>query len=55
MELKSIKTFHQSENVDTKTIFQKIMPKLYGYIMATELSVNANTPHILVGNNQESL
>ena len=34
MELKDIKTFHQSENVDTKTIFQQIMPNLYDYIMA---------------------
>ena len=34
MELKDIKTFHQSENVDTKTLFQKIMPKFYEYIMA---------------------
>ena len=55
MELKYIKTFCQSENVDTKTIFQQMMSKSYGYIMATEHSVNPNTPHILVGNNQESL
>ena len=55
MELKYIKTFHQSENVDTKTVFQKIMPKLYGYIMAIELDVNPNTPQIIVVNNQESL
>ena len=55
MELKDIKTFYQSENVDTKTLFQKIMPKLYEYIMDAELAVNPNTPQILVGNNQEYL
>ena len=55
MELKDIKTFHQSENVDTKTLFQQIMPKLYEYIMDEELAVNPNTPNILVGNNQEYL
>ena len=31
------------------------MTKLYEYIMAAELSVNPNTPQILVSNNQESL
>ena len=55
MELKDIKTFHQSENVDTKTLFQQIMPKLYEYIMDAELAVNTNNPQIVVGNNQESL
>ena len=29
MELKDIKTFHQSENVDTKKLVHKMMPKLY--------------------------
>ena len=51
MELKDIKTFYQSENVDTKTPVQKIMPKFYEYITDAELDVNPNTPHILVGNN----
>ena len=55
MELMYIKTFHQIENVNTKTLFQQMMTKLYEYIMAAELAVNPNTPHILVGNNQESL
>ena len=34
MELKEIKNFHQSENVDTKTLVQKMMPKFCEYIMA---------------------
>ena len=29
MELKDIKTFHQSKNVDTKVLVQKMMPNLY--------------------------
>ena len=29
MELKYIKTFHHSENLDTKNIFQQMMPKFY--------------------------
>ena len=29
MEIKDIKTFHQSENVDTKNIFQQMMTKFY--------------------------
>ena len=33
MELKDIKTFHQSENVDTKTLVHHMMPKFYEYIM----------------------
>ena len=32
-----------------------MMPKFYRYIMAAELAVNPNTPHILVVNNKESL
>ena len=52
MELNDIKTFHQSENVDTKTIVQQMMPNVYGYIMAAKLAVNQNTPQILVGNKQ---
>ena len=52
MELKNINTFHQSENVDTKTLVQKMMLKFYEYIMAAGLSVNQNTPQILVVNNQ---
>ena len=32
-----------------------MMPKLYEYIMAAELSVHPNTPHILVRNNEDSL
>ena len=52
MEIKDIKTFHQSENVDTKTLVQHMMPNFYEYIMAAELSVHKNTPLILVGNNQ---
>ena len=51
MELKDINNFHQSENMDTKTIVQQIMSKLYDSIIAAELAVNPNTPHILVGNN----
>ena len=34
MELKDINTFHQSENVDTKTTFRSMIPKFYNYIMA---------------------
>ena len=33
MEIKDIKTFHQSENVNTKTLVQQMIPNLYGYIM----------------------
>ena len=33
MEIKDIKTFHHSEDVDTKIIIQQIMPNLYEYIM----------------------
>ena len=55
MELKDINTFHQSENVDTKTLVHQMMPKFYEYIMATELAANPNTTHILVGTNKESL
>ena len=29
LELKDIKTFHQSENVDTKRLVQKMIPKCY--------------------------
>ena len=32
-----------------------MMPKFYRYIMAAELAVNPNTPHILVRNNEDSL
>ena len=52
---KDIMTFHQSENVDTKALIQQMMPKLYEYIMAAELSVHPNTPKILVCNNEESI
>ena len=51
MELKGIKTFHQNDNLGTKTIVQNIMPKFYDYIMAAELSVNTSTPQILVDKN----
>ena len=52
MEVKDIKTFNQSENVDTKTLVQQMIPKLYEYVMATELAVHPNTPQILVVNNE---
>ena len=52
IKLKDIKTFFQSENVDTKQIVQKMMPKLYDHIMAAELDVNTSTPNILVDNSQ---
>ena len=55
MELKDINTFNQSENVDTKQIFQHMMTKLYYYIMDEELYINTNNPQILVVNKQESL
>ena len=55
MDLKDIKTFHQSENVDTKTLVQHMIPKFYEYIMDAELAANPNTPQKLVGNNKESL
>ena len=48
MKLKGIKTFCQSENVDTKTLFQKIIPNFYEYIMSEELSINTNNPQIIV-------
>ena len=44
MDIKDINAFHQSENVDTKNLFQKMMPKFYEYIMAEELAVDPNTP-----------
>ena len=49
MEIKGTKTFHQSENVDTKTLFQHILPKFYEYIIVAELDFNTNTPQILEG------
>ena len=55
VELKDIKTFHQSKNVDTKVIVQNMMPKFYEYIMAAEFSFHLNTPHKLARNNKESL
>ena len=55
MEIKDIKNFHQSENVDTKTLVQQMIPKFCECIMSAELAVNQNTPQIIVGNNQESL
>ena len=55
MELKNIKTFHQSKNIDTKVLFQKMMPKLYEYIMTAELYFRPNTPQILVHNKKDSL
>ena len=55
IEIKGIKTFHQSENVDNKTLFQQMMPKFYEYIMAAEISVHPNIPQILVVNNEEFL
>ena len=48
MELKDIKTFNQSENMDTKILVQQMMPKFLEYIMAEIFSVNPNTPQILV-------
>ena len=41
--------------MDTKALFQQIMPKLYEYIMDTELTAHPNNPHIIVLNNEESL
>ena len=55
MELKEIKNFHQSENVDTKTLVQQMMPKFYECIIAAELAVHPNTPQILVSKNAYSL
>ena len=55
MELKDINNFHQSENMDTKTLVQQTMPKFYEYIIAAELDVNPNTPHIILVNNEECL
>ena len=55
MELKDIKNFHQSKNIDTKLLVQKMLPKLYEYIIAAEISVHPNTPQILVHNNEYSL
>ena len=55
MELKDIKTFHQSENMYTKTIVQQMMSKFYNYIMASEIAANPITPHIILYNNQKSL
>ena len=34
MELKDVKTFHHSKNVDTKAILQQMMPKFYEYIIS---------------------
>ena len=55
MELKYIKTFHQSKHIYTKVLVQKMMPKFYEYIMAAELAVHTNTPQILVHNNTDYL
>ena len=55
MELKDINTFHQSKNIDTKVLVQKMMPKFYEYIMAAEFDVHPNTPHILLRNNEDPL
>ena len=52
MELTDIKYFHQSKHIDTKVLLQNMMPKFYEYIMAAELAVHPNTPHILVRNNK---
>ena len=52
MELKDIKTFHQSKNMDTKVLVQKMILKFFECIMAAELSVNQNSPQILVRNNE---
>ena len=41
--------------MDTKVLVQKMTPKFYEHIMATELSVHKNTPQILVRTNEESL
>ena len=38
MDIKDIKTFHQSKNIDTKVLVHKMMPKLYEHIMAEEIS-----------------
>ena len=55
MELRDINYFHQSKHIDTKVLFQKMMPKFYEYITAAELAVHLNTPQILVRNNEDSL
>ena len=55
MELTDIETFHQSENIDTKVLVQKVIPKLYEYIIAAELVVHPHTPQILVRSNDDSL
>ena len=55
MELNYINTFHQSKNIDTKVLVQKMMTKFYEYIMVAELPVHQNTPHILARNNEDSL
>ena len=49
MELKDIKNFHHSENVDTKTLVHHMKSKFYEYIIAAELAVNPKTPQILLG------
>ena len=45
MEIKDIKTFHQSKNIDTKLLVQNMMPKFYECHMAEELAVHTQTPH----------
>ena len=55
MELKDIKTFHQSKNIDTKVLVQKMIPNFYEYIMVSELDAHPNTPQILVHNNKDYL
>ena len=55
MELTDIKTFHQSKNIDTKVLAQMMTPKFYEYIMAEEIAVHPNTPHIIVSKNEDSL
>ena len=41
--------------MDTRILVQKMMPKFYEYSMSEELSVNKNTPQIIVGKNEEYL
>ena len=55
MDLTDINSFHQSKHIDTKVLVQKMMPKVYGYLIFSELAVHTNTPHILVHNNEDSL
>ena len=55
MELKDIKTIHQSKHIETKVLVRKMMPIFYEYIMAAELAIHPKPSKKLVRNNEDSI